>query len=130
MTVHGDRADAEAQLDRLRTLLARDDLGDLRIRELVGRHLDDLNGPTPRSRNRDRDLLADIIEPALGAEVAAIASPGQIERALEGIADAAAPLADVRDALRLLRRSYQWAKTRGLHDDDPTAHVDTRWLGR
>lgn len=130
MTVHGDRRDAEAQLDGLRTLLARDNLGDLRVRELVGRYLEDIDGPTIRGRNRDRDLLADILDPALGAEIAAIASPIQIQRALEDIAATGTPLPDVRDALRLLRRSYQWAGLRGLHHEDPTANIDTRWLGR
>ena len=130
VTMHGSRRDAEAELDRVRTLLARDDLGDLRIRELVGRYLEDLDGPTPRSRNRDRELLDDILDPALGNEIAAIASPGHIQRALEDIAATGRPLPDVRDALRLLRRSYQWANTRRLHDDDPTKNIDTRWLGR
>lgn len=130
MTVHGDRRDAETQLDRLGTLLARDDLGDLRIRELVGRYLEDLDGPTARGRNRDRALLADILDPALGSEIAAIASPVQIQRALENYAATGPPLPDVRDALRLLRRSYRWAATRSLHHKDPTADIDTRWLGR
>lgn len=130
MTVHGDRRDAESELRRLRTLLTRDDLGDLRVRELVGRYLEDLDGPTARGRNRDRDLLADILDRALGSEIAAIASPVQIRGALEDIAATGTPLPDVRDALRLLRHSYQWATTRNLHDDDPTADIDTRWLGR
>jgi hypothetical protein len=129
LTVHGNRGDAEAELDRVRTLLARDDLGDLRIRELVGRHLDDLDGSPARGRNRDRLLLAEILEPALGAEIAAIANPLHIERALEDIAADGTPLSDIRDALRLLRRSYQWANNRNLHDEDPTAPIDTRWLG-
>jgi hypothetical protein len=130
VTMHGSRRDAEAELDRVRTLLARDDLGDLRIRELVGRYLEDLDGPTDRGRQRDGDLLADILEPTLGAEIAAIASRVQIERALETIATTGTSLPEVRDALRLLRRSYQWAIARHLHNEDPTAHIDTRWLGR
>lgn len=130
MTVHGTRRDAEDQLDRLRALLARDDLGDLRIRELVGRYLEDLDGPTARAPSRDRDLLADILDPALGAEIAAIANAIQIQRALEDTAATGTLLADARDALRLLRRSYQWAIRRHLHHEDPTAHIDTRWLGR
>lgn len=129
-TVHGDRCDAETQLDRLRTLLARHDLGDLRIRELVGRYLEDIDGPIARGRNRDRDLLANILDPALGAEIAAIATPAQIQRALEDSTATGTLLPDVRDALRLLRHSYQWAITRNLHNDDPTADIDTRWLGR
>jgi hypothetical protein len=130
VTVHGTRRDAEAELDRVRTLLARDDLGDLRIRELVGRYLEDLDGPTARGRNRDQQLLAEILDPALGADIAAIANPGQIERALADIAATGTPLPDIRDALRLLRRSYQWASTRNLHNDDPTAPIDPRWLGK
>jgi hypothetical protein len=130
LTVHGDRRDAEAELDRVRTLLARDDLGDLRIRELVGRYLEDLDGSARRGRNHDADLLAGVLDPALGEEIAAIARPLQIQRGLEHSAAIGTPLPDVRDALRLLRRSYQWAIDRNLHNDDPTAHIDTRWLGR
>lgn len=130
VTVHGTRRDAEAELDRVRNLLARDDLGDLRIRELVGRYLEDLDGPTARGRNSDRHLLAEILDPAIGGDIAAITSSLQIQRALENAAADGTPLPDVREALRLLRRSYQWANAGNLHNEDPTAPIDTRWLGR
>jgi hypothetical protein len=128
MTVEGDRDDAVAELERIRSLLARDDLGDLRIRELVGRYLDDLHrGPAATG---DHDLLHDILEPALGSEIAALATTGHIHQALDNQAKHGAPLPDVRDALRLVRASYRWAIARRLHDEDPTADIDTRWLGR
>ena len=128
LMIEGTRDDATAELDRIRSLLARDDLGDLRIRELVGRYLDDLHrGPVA---TRDHELLHDILEPTLGNEIAALATTSHIHRALENHAKQGAALPDIRDALRLLRRSYQWAITRRLHHEDPTADIDTRWLGR
>lgn len=66
----------------------------------------------------------------LGCELAALATTGHIHRALANHAKHGAALPDVRDALRLLRRSYQWAITRRLHLEDPTRDIDTRWLGR
>ena len=129
VTVHGRRRDAEEELDRVRGLLARDDLGDLRIRELVGRYLEDLDGNT-RGSGQDRRLLAEILEPALGSEIAALATTGQIQRSLEDTIASGAEPSDARDALRLLRRAYQWATLRGIHDNDPTAEINTRWLGR
>ena len=128
LTIEGDRGDAVAELDRIRALLARADLGDLRIRELVARYLDDVYGD--RVAGGDLRLLHDILEPALGRELAALATTGQIHRALEDHARQGAALPDVRDALRLLRASYRWAIARRLHRDDPTADIDTRWLGR
>ena len=73
-TVEGNRDDAEAALDRVRALLDRGDLGDLRVRELVGRYLEvtDPDARRASTPTRDRLLLHDYIEPAIGDELAAL----------------------------------------------------------
>ena len=132
LTVHGTRRAAERALTDLLAATTREDLGDLRIRELVGRYLEtapDRDDNSAGSRH-DHRLLRDVITPALGDELAALATGNDIERALEAAVHDRTPPPDARDALRLLRRSYQWAKRRRWRDDDPTAEIDTRWLGR
>ena len=133
LTVHGTRQAAECVLADLLAATMREDLGDLRVRELVGRYLETV----PNSRDghqagtgHDQRLLRDVITPRLGDELAALGTGRDIERALDAAAHDGVPLGDVRDALRLLRRSYQWAKRRRWRADDPTAEIDTRWLGR
>jgi hypothetical protein len=103
------------------------DLGDLRVRELVGRYLQ--HTPTPAD-DRDRTLLSEVIEPTIGDDLAAIVTTAHIENALETTAAAGTPPGDARDTVRLLRRSYQWALHQQWHHDNPAADIDTRWLGR
>jgi hypothetical protein len=129
VTVHGTRDDASSELDRLAHLLERHDLGDLRIRELVSRHLASLD-PASRAGERDLALLHGVIEPTIGDHIAALATAGDIEHAMETAAANGAPLPDVREAVRLLRRSYQWAQQRRWTTANPAGDVDTRWLGR
>jgi hypothetical protein len=132
LTVHGNRPAAERALADLVAATSRHDLGDLRIRELVGRYLEAT--PTNRvgrgSKEHDQQLLCDVITPNLGNELAALATGDDIERAFEAAAANDIPPSDVRDAVRLLRRSYQWAKQQRWCCDDPTADIDTRWLAR
>lgn len=133
LTVHGTRRAAEAAVTDLLAATSRGDLGDLRIRELVGRYLEtapDGRDCDHRESRHDLRLLRGVITPNLGDELAALATGDDIERALEAAVHDGTPLPDARDALRLLRRSYQWAKRRRWRDDDPTAEIDTRWLGR
>lgn len=133
LTVHGTRPAAERALAELLAATAREDLGDLRVRELVGRYLETARsgeGDHDTGTENDHRLLSDVITPWLGNELAAIATGDSIETALEHAAKNGTPLPDVRDAVRLLRRSYQWAKRRLWRDDDPTAEIDTRWLAR
>ncbi|MEN3271915.1 MAG: hypothetical protein V7636_676 [Actinomycetota bacterium] len=129
VTVHGSRDDASIELDRLAHVLERRDLGDLRVRELVSRHLTSVEPPA-RASEREQALLHDVIEPNIGDHLAALTTADDIERAMETAAAAGSPLPDVRDAVRLLRRSYQWAEQRRWTSKNPAADVDTRWLGR
>ena len=131
-TVEGNRDDAEAALDRVRALVDRGDLGDLRVRELVGRYLEVTDPDARRASTPDRDrlLLHDYIEPAIGDELAALVTSDEIRRGLEAAAHTGAPLPEVRDALRLVRGAYGWAIARHWLRDNPTADIDTRWLGR
>ena len=95
LTVEGNRNDAESALDRVRALLHRDDLGDLRVRELVGRYLEVTDPDARRASTPDRDrlLLHDYIEPAIGDELAALVTSDEIRRGLEAAAHTGAPLA-------------------------------------
>jgi len=124
-TIHGTRQDAETALARLVELVVRNDIGDLRVRELVGRYLE-AAGPAPD----DLALLHEVAEPALGTDLAALATSARIEQALEAAARGGSPLPHLREALRLVRRSYRWAAQQGWCNTDPTADIDARWLGR
>ena len=126
VTVDGTFTDAEDHLASVQSLLARTDLGDLRIRELVGRHLENDGRIAPR----DTSLLRDVIEPVLGDDLAALVTPERIETAFDDAGRDGTPPPDVRDALRLLRRTFQWATRMRWCEHDPTAGIDTRWLGR
>jgi hypothetical protein len=133
LTIHGTRPAAERALADLAAATTRHDLGDLRIRELVGRYLETTSDDESSHRTgsqADRRLHREVITPSLGDELAALATGIDIERALEAAAADGIPPSDVRDAVRLLRRSYQWAKRRHWRNDDPTADIDTRWLAR
>jgi hypothetical protein len=124
-TIEGGRSHAEAALERVLESVPRRDLGDLRVGELVQRYLDATGTP-----ERNVTLLQDVIAPALGGDLAALATTAHIERSLTTAARNGAPLPDARDAVRLLRRSYQWALKHRWTTEDPTADIDTRWLGR
>lgn len=125
LTVHGTRRDAEHARSRLVAATTRDHLGDLRVRELVARYLDWYGDP---SDGPDRRVLHDILDPALGARLAAILTPLEIEAALRTAIGPDLPAAAARDALRLLRRSYTWAAGRGWCRDDPTEAITWRDL--
>ena len=131
-TIHGSRRTAEQALTELVRATSREDLGDLRVRELVGRYLEDQSGGqcVQPVRDPDRALLRDVIERSIGDDLAGVVTAAEIERALEQAVRDGMPLPDVRAALRLLRRSYQWAKRRSWRADDPTADIETRWLAR
>jgi hypothetical protein len=126
-TVHSTRADAEGALARLRAGVRRD-LGDLLVRELVGRHLDwlhaDATSPAARS---DRHVLHQHLEPSVGTELAAELTPADVERALRAVylehgADTA------RRGLGLLRDAYRWALGQGWCDANPTEDITVRRL--
>lgn len=131
-TIHGSRHIAEQSLTELVRATSREDLGDLRVHELVGRYLEDHSGGQHVDAEVDPDqaLLRDVIGPSLGGYLAGIITAVDIERALEQAVRGGMPPPDVRAALRLLRRSYQWAKRRRWRADDPTADIETQWLGR
>lgn len=130
-TIHGTRRQAEQALADLVAATRRDSLGDLRVRELVDRYLEDHGSPIHLpADDPDTRLARDIIGPHLGELLAALAITEDIRDALETAIAHGIPAPDGRDAVRLLRRSYQWAARRGWHTDDPTADIDTRWLGR
>lgn len=125
-TVHGDRADAERAVASL-TAKVRVDLGDLRVRELVGRLLEDRARDGDRCIDRDRQVLHDLIGPAVADLAAADLTGEDIERALRPVyrelgAD------QTRVALGLLRDAYRWAIRQRWCNDDPTADITIRGL--
>ena len=124
-TIEGDRRHAEAALERVLESVPRGDLGDLRVGELVQRYLD-----ATSTAERGVTLMREVIAPTLGRDLAALATTAHIERSIATAARDGTPLPDARDAVRLLRRSYQWAIKQGWATEDPTADIETRWLGR
>lgn len=122
LTIHGTRHDAETAAAAL-AATARHDLGDLRVRELIGRHLEQRTHGT--SLERDKRILHDIIEPALGDILAAELEPSSVDHHLRGIYRAVGT-ADTKLALSVLRSAYQWAMRQGWCKEDPTTDMTIR----
>jgi hypothetical protein len=126
LTVHGDRGDAEQALAVLAASV-RHDLGDLRVGELVGRLLEERAGDGGRGLARDRHVLREVIEPAVGQLLAADLSGADIEGAFIP-AYRAHGTESTRLALGLVRDAYRWAMRQGWCDEDPTAGITLRTL--
>ena len=125
-TVRGSRGDAERLAATLATTVRRN-LGDLRVRELVGRLLEERSRDADRSFERDRDVLHKIIEPALGDVLAGRLDGHDVERALRPVYRALG--ADqTRLALGLLRDAYRWAIQRDWCRENPVAEITLRGL--
>jgi hypothetical protein len=125
-TVHGDRNAAEQELARLASARRRD-LGDLRVRELVGRLLEERARDGERGVEHDWQVLHEVLGPALGDEPAAELSPIDVEHAMRPIylslgADA------TRRSLGLLRDAYRWAIRQHWCTDNPTDGITIRDL--
>ena len=126
-TIKGDRAEAERAVSALAASI-RHDLGDLRVRELVGRFIEEHRTEAHDSAGRrDTRTLHDIIEPALRDTLAATLRGGDIERALRPVYRFLG-LDQTRHALQLLRRAYQWAIKQHWCEEDPTADITIRTL--
>jgi len=82
-------------------------------------------GGTDAGVERDRAVLHAVIEPGLGAELAALVSAFEIEAALRDTATISASREEVREGLGLLRRTYRWAIHRRWCTDDPTSGITT-----
>jgi len=125
-TVHGDRGDAERAAARLAAGV-RTDLGDLRVRELVGRLLDERAQDGEQGLERERHCLHEIIDPAVGDVLAADLSALDVERAFAGVYRSLG--ADhTRLALGLVRDAYRWAIQQRWCDENPTAGITIRTL--
>jgi hypothetical protein len=125
-TIHGDENDAAAALRALAANV-RHDLGDLRVRELLGRYVH-ANHPAPSPAfERDQITLHDIIEPAYGDRLAAHFTDADVGTALTRVYRQHG--SDVtRAALGLTRDAYRWAHRQGWTDHDPTAGITLRTL--
>ena len=126
MTVQGDRTEAERAAADLNSKV-RVDLGDLRVSELVGRMIQEQTRDKDRGADRDRKVLHEIIEPAVGHLLAADLSGSDIERAFTAIYRARGT-EETRAALGLIRDAYQWATRQGWCDDNPTNGITIRTL--
>jgi len=126
LTVRGTRDDAERALADL-ARPARRDLGDLCVRELVGRYLDELRAEDSVGLEHDRRMLYELIDPALGAQPAASFSPAGVEHAMRAVyLDLGAE--PVRHALGLLRAAYRWANQQCWCDTNPADDITVRSL--
>ena len=125
-TVHGDRSDAETALAALAAGV-RHDLGDLRVRELVGRYLRANHDRASPGFARDRDVLDTIIDPAFGEHLAVELTDADIEAALTPVYGLHGPEI-TRLALGLTRDAYRWARRQGWTDLDPTAGLTLRTI--
>ena len=123
--MHGARGDAE----RAAALAAsvRSDLGDLRVRELVGRLLEARAEDGERGLERDRRVSHEIIGPAVGDRLAADLSPADVERAF-GPVYRTLGADQTRHALGLVRDAYRWAIKQHWRDEDPTTGITIRTL--
>jgi len=127
-TVSGDRAAAEQAVAALAAAVRRD-LGDLRVRELVGRWLEfqPSTGGCAAGVERDRRVLHDVIEPAVGDALAVDLSAEDVERSFRPVYHSLG--ADqTRLALGLVRDAYRWAFKERWCDADPTAGITIRTL--
>lgn len=122
LTIHGTRHDAETAAAALAATTRRE-LGDLRVRELIGRHLAQRGHDA--SLERDRRILYDLIDPSFGDVLAAELDPSVVDHHLRGIYHAVGS-ADTKFALSLLRSAYQWATRQRWCKKDPTAGITIR----
>ncbi len=125
-TIYGDRDDAERASAGLASRVRRD-LGDLRVRELVGRLIEERAREGERGVDRDRLALHEVVEPALGDFLAADVAPDEIERALSPVYRRLG-VDETRLVLGLVRDAYRWAIQQGWCAEDPTAGLSIRSL--
>lgn len=120
LTVHGRRRDGDAALDGLVAATTRNDLGDLRVRELIGRHLDwrgdGLDDP-------NRFTLQHVVDPILGGRLAAMLTAREITTDLGAAYHSGLDRAEVRNALGLLRNAYRWAGSQGWCAHNPAEDI-------
>lgn len=91
----------------------------------AGAYLDWMaDGGTVTGVKQDRAVLHTVIEPGLGAELAALVSAFEIETALRDTATIGASREEVREGFGL-RRTYRWAIHRRWCTDDPTSGITT-----
>ena len=125
-TFHGNADDAAIALDSLATDVRRD-VGDLRVRELIGRYLYAEHDRSSPAFERDQRLLHDIVEPAYGDRLAVELIDVDIEAALTPVYGLHGPEI-TRLAFGLTRDAYRWARRQGWIDLDPTAGLTLRTI--
>jgi hypothetical protein len=128
LRVHGDERDAEAALEDLaETAHGPTRLGDLRVRELLDRYLAWLDdGDDPATVRRCRQLVRDVVEPAVGYDFAALLDSPEISELLWDWQRAGASARELRDLLRLVDGAYRWARRRHWTNRNPTADIELR----
>jgi hypothetical protein len=124
-TISGNEQDAAAALSSLAALVERDDLGDLRVRELIGRYLRANHDPASAALARDRAVLDDLVEPRVGDRLAAEMTADEVTNLAADVYRGEGP-AQTRAALGLIRDAYRWARRQGWSHDDPTAGITLR----
>ena len=125
-TVHGNRGDAEQAAVALAATVRRD-LGDLRVRELVGRLLEERARDGERGLERNQRVLREIIEPAIGDLLARDLSAVDVVRAFTAVYRAVGS-DPTRHALGLVRDAYRWAIRQRWCDENPITSITVRTL--
>jgi hypothetical protein len=125
-TIQGDETAADTALAELAGNVRRD-LGDLRVRELIGRYLHANHQPASTPLERDLALLHTMIEPRLGDRLADTMTQTEFATALAAIYDRRGPK-DARAVLGIVRDAYRWARQQQWTRRDPTAELTLRNL--
>jgi hypothetical protein len=128
ITVRGNRREAAARLEDLaETTHGPTRLGDMRVRDLIDRHLAWLDDGTDTKRLASlRHLAAAQTEAAIGGEYAALLDARAVRRALASAYRNGASSAEVRELLNITRAAYQWAQHRRWTSRDPTLDINVR----
>ena len=123
-TFHGDETAADAALDTLAGHV-RHQLGDLRVRELIGRYLYINHDRGSVAFQRDLALLHDVIEPQLGDHLAETLTHAELLAGLHAVYRDSGP-SPTSTMLGLTHDSYRWARQQDWTHRDPTAQLTLR----
>ena len=124
-TVHGDEQAAATELESLAAHVARDSLGDLRVRELLGRYLHANHDPHSPASDRDQAIVDQLVDHAIGDDLAAFVTVADITSIVRH-AHRHGGVERARLTLGLIRDAYRWARRQGWTVHDPTAGVTFR----
>jgi hypothetical protein len=124
-TIRGDEHAAATELESLDAHVARDSLGDLRVRELLGRYLHAHHDHHSPASDRDQTIVDHHIDPAIGDDLAAFVTEADIT-SIVNHAHQQGGTEQARLTLGVIRDAYRWAHHQRWTTHDPTAGVTLR----